>query len=198
MKKVCRNTQVAALSSASCSESLGWCLKVNTINSIYFSFAPLFFVLSPTLPPSNPQTSPFPSSDIPPFIPTVPPFTLFHLLFLASFLSSFPPPLFPSISLFWAYICLETSLSPDFFSGRLYSHYLSACVFTVVTTHWNESRMCVCACVCFCVPLCACSQRSSFQWNDSSAPHSRKATTNNMTACVKTYTNTPSWQLSHQ
>lgn len=151
-KESLQKHQVAALSSASCSESLGWCLKVNTINSIYFTFAALFFVLSSTQRLSYPQTS----LCIPTFIPVIPSSlhpSLWHSfsptssLFLKpvfisyplhpSFLSSIPPYLFPSISAFSAYICLETSLSPDFSLAGCISHNLPVCVFAVVTTCWN-------------------------------------------------------------
>ncbi len=175
--------RVSALSSASCSESLGWCLKVNAINLIYFSFASLFFALSPTQPPSNPQTSSCSSPAIPPFIPAVPPslhpslwhshppFTsLFHPSFFASFLPSCPPRRFPSISRSRACICLETSLSPWFLSVRLHLPLpvclcLRGCHYILKLI--NGVCVCVSLCVCASLCLCACNQRSFFQWNDS-------------------------------
>lgn len=50
---------------------------MNSINSIYFSSAALFFVLSLSQPPSKPQTSPCDPSAIPPFIPAIPPTSAF-------------------------------------------------------------------------------------------------------------------------
>lgn len=69
-----------APSAASRGDGLGRCLKVNAVNSIYSSSAPLFFVLSPTQPPK-------PLHPFPPLFPlslTPTSFDLFHPFFSSS------------------------------------------------------------------------------------------------------------------
>lgn len=53
-QKVCRKSELP-----SCSEGLGLCLMVNTVNPIYFSSAPLFLALFPTQlsSPNSPRPS---------------------------------------------------------------------------------------------------------------------------------------------
>lgn len=90
-KESLQTHEAASLSSVSCSENLGRCLKVNAINSIYFSLAALFSVLSPY---QTPSPSPCALSAIPPFIPVVPP--LLHLSTWNNFSQSIPSSFFVS------------------------------------------------------------------------------------------------------
>ncbi len=130
---------------------------MNAINSIYFSFAALFFCFISRPASSNLQTSPC----VPPFIPDVrpslhplapaflPPLLPFSPVFISYPLHPFfCPSLFTSsISPFCACICLETSLSPDFLSGRLYfslSVYLCLHCCHYILKLINGVRLCVC------------------------------------------------------
>lgn len=166
----------AAPSAASRGNSLGRCLKVNTVNSIYSSSAPLFFVLSPTQPPKplHPFLPLFPLS----LTPTS--FNLFHPFF---FSLRILPALFSSSPLSTRHPSPRPRLSgkviiAGFWSGRLYFSP-SSCLLAVITL-WNQSMVCVRTRFCISQGVCACSHRSCFQRNDSSAPRGRKT----ITRCV--------------
>lgn len=136
----------AAPSAASRRDSHGRCLKVNAVNSIYSSSAPLFFVLSPTQPPKplHPFLPLFPLS----LTPTS--FNLFHPFFLlfASFLPSSPPRPSPSAIRLRVHVCLERSLSPDFGLAGCISRRPPAYSLSL---HCETNQWCVCARVRFCI-----------------------------------------------
>lgn len=134
----------AAPSATSRVDSLRRCLKVNAVNSIYSSSAPLFFVLSPTQPPKplHPFLPLFPLSLSPtsfnlfyPFFPL----RILPALFSSSPLSIRHPP--PATRLH-VHDCLERSLSPDFGLAGCISHRPPAYLLSL---HCETNQWCVCA-----------------------------------------------------
>lgn len=133
---------------------------MNTINSHYFSFAPLFFVLSPSQRLTlRPLSAPLPPS-LPSFLPShlrciprsgIPSFHLFRpfSVLIPHILSSF------YFFLFFPYIpfilmCLETTLLPDFSLAGCFSRCLP--VSTLLSLHTETNELCVylrgiCVCV---------------------------------------------------